>query len=337
MKAYTVAGTGLDTLQLGERPDPAQPGAGEVLIDVRAVSLNYRDLMVADGRYGGPQDPPIIPCSDMAGTVVAVGSDVRGLKAGDRVLNAPFKFWPAGTLRSDWARTFGGGLGVDGVLAEQVVYPAASVVKIPENYSFGEAATFTVAGLTAWAAVVTHGHVRAGEWVLLHGTGGVSIFGAQIARLFGARTIISTSDPEKARRVTEELQVDATIDYRDEDWPSKVRDLTDGHGVDVVVETVGGESLARSVKACNYGGRVGLIGVLGGVEGRVNVIDFLVHQVAVRGIYMESAEELQALVRAFAAADCHPWIDREFKFEDAAQAYAYLNSQKHLGKVIIGR
>jgi NADPH:quinone reductase-like Zn-dependent oxidoreductase len=337
MKAYTVEGTGLDSLRIVDRPEPGPPGPGEVVVDVRAVSLNYRDLMVADGRYGGPQDPPIVPCSDMAGVVLAVGSDVRSLKVGDRVLNAPFRFWPAGALRSDWARTFGGGLGVDGVLAEQVAYPAVSLIKVPDSYSFAEASTFTVAGLTAWAAVVTHGHVLAGEWVLLHGTGGVSIFGAQIARLFGARTILSTSDKNKAEQVKNRLHVDATIDYHAVDWPSQVREITGGQGVDVVVETVGGSSLAQSVKACNYGGRIGLIGVLGGVKSQVNVINFLVHQVTVRGIYMESAEELQALVRAFAAAECRPWIDREFDYYAAADAYAHLNSQKHLGKVVLSR
>lgn len=335
MKAYTVDGSGLESLCKIERDNPGPPGPDDALVEVHAVSLNYRDLMVADGRYGGPQDPAIVPCSDMAGIVVEVGSNVRGLKTGDRVLNAPFRFWPAGVLRSDWARTFGGGHGLDGVLAERVVYPAVSLVKIPESYSFGEACTFTVAGLTAWAAVVTHGHVKAGDWVLLHGTGGVSVFGAQIARLFGARTILSTSSETKAKLVQEKIGVEATVDYRDEKWPDQVQEITGGHGADVVVEVAGGDSLSRSIKASAYSGRVAVIGILDGIDCPLNVIDLLVHQVSVRGIYMESTEELHALVRAFDASNDHPWIDREFSFDQAAEAYAHLRAQKHIGKVII--
>lgn len=164
MKCYLVDGQGIDALKIVEKPFPGPLNEQDVLVQVKACSLNYRDLMVAKGQYqyksGGY--PPFVPLSDMAGVVLSVGSGVTDLKPGDRVLNAPFRHWPAGTLRSSWARTFVGGSGLDGVLSEQIVYPADALVNVPEHLSFAEASTFTIAGLTAWAAVVTHGKTRPG-------------------------------------------------------------------------------------------------------------------------------------------------------------------------------
>jgi len=334
MKCYITNGTGLDSLQLTERPDPGQPGPGEVLVDVRSVSLNYRDLMVADGRYSGKLDPPIIVCADMAGRVAGVGEGVTEFKPGDRVLNAPFRFWPAGNVRPGWARTFVGGTGVDGVLAEQLRYPAVSLVKVPEHLSFDEGATFTIAGLTAWAAVVTHGHVGPADWVLLHGTGGVSLFGAQIARMFSARTILTTSSPEKARQVKERLGVDATVDYTQPDWPARVREITNG-GANIVVEVAGGASLPNSIQACAPYARIAMIGVLSGAESQLDVRQLLMRQITIRGIFMESAQELRALVAAYEHMQLRPWIDRVFPFDATADAYAHLQAQRHMGKVVI--
>lgn len=335
MKRYTVNGKGLAGLQLEETPPPGAPERGEVLVDVRAVSLNYRDLMVADGRYGGAQDPRIVACSDMAGVVVAVSPDVTDVKAGDRVLNAPFRCWPAGTMNAKWARTFVGGNGVDGVLAQQIIYPAAALVLVPDHFTFCEGSTLTIAGLTAWAAVVTHGKARPGDWVLVHGTGGVSIFALQIARMVGARTILSTASEAKAERVTREFGVTAVIDYRQHGWPQRVADITGGRGVDVVVEVAGGRSLGPSIQSCAYGGRVSLVGVLDGVESTINVRDLLMHQVTVRGILMESTEELRAVAHAYDVAKIRPHISRVFSFENTPQAYEYLQSQQHIGKVVI--
>ena len=205
MKCFTVDGTGIDQLVLTERPDNPVLGNNEVLVDTQAVALNYRDLMVADGRYGGIQSPPIIAASDMAGTVNSVGDKVEQLKAGDRVFNAPFRNWPSGKLQSHWARTFVGGNGVDGVLSEKVVFPAESLVPIPDHMNFQQASTLTIAGLTAWSALITHGKAKAGDWVLLHGTGGVSIFAAQLVQRIGARAILTTSDikqgPNRERKI----------------------------------------------------------------------------------------------------------------------------------------
>jgi len=333
MKAFTVDGRGLDHLNMVELPEPALPGPDHVLVDVHAVSLNFRDLMVALGQYGGVADRSFVACSDMAGVVTQIGSQVTTLRVGDRVFNAPFRHWPAGTMRPEWARTFVGGAGVDGVLAEKITYPAESLAQVPTHMSLEQGSTLTVAGLTAWAAVVTHGHVLPGQWVLAHGTGGVSIFAAQIARMMGARTILTTSNKQKATLVKQQLGVEHTIDYRDNDWPTQVQQLTGKRGVDVVVEVAGGPSLARSVRACGYGARIAVIGVLAGIESSINIVDMLHHQITVRGIFMESVQELRAMAAAFEAHQLHPHIDRTFPFDDAPLAYEYLHSQQHIGKV----
>lgn len=337
MKHYLVNGTGIDSIQISEKPSPGNIGDNDVLVDAQAWSLNYRDLMVAKGQYGGHNQemPPIIPLSDMAGIVKAVGRNVTELKLGDRVLNAPFRHYPAGNLRSSWARTFIGGMGVDGVLAEQVIYPADSLVKVPEHLDFKEAATFTIAGLTAWSAIVTHGKTLPGEWVLLQGTGGVSIFAAQLAKALGAKTVMTTSSKEKADYVKKIFGISATVDYHDPNWADQVKDITQGKGVDVIVDVAGGDILAQSLRICNYGARVGVIGILSGQESNIHIRDLLYHQVQIRGIFMESTEELRALMRAADALKLKPAIDKIFPFTHAKEAYHHLESQKHIGKVVI--
>lgn len=333
MRCYTVDGTGVEGLQLGER-EVANPGPGEVLVHVRAVSLNYRDLLVAKGRYGGESDAGIVPCSDFAGTVVATGPGVRDFAVGDRVLNHPFRAWPGGPLSPSAARTFVGGAGVDGVLCEQVVYPAAALVRVPPLLDFAEAATLSVAGLTAWAAVVTHGRARPGDWVLVQGTGGVSVFAAQLAHANGARVVLTTSSDAKQEWARDHLGVEATLDYTDDDWAQQVVEVTGG-GADVVVEVAGGDSLKQSVRAAALGGRVAVIGVLGGARSEVKVFDLISRTVELRGIFMESAHELRSLARAVETHDLRPVVDRRFPFEDAADAYRHLASGKHRGKVVI--
>lgn len=336
MKCYLVDGKGIEGIKLAERAPPSV-GDHEVLIDVKACSLNYRDLMIAKGeyQYGSQNYPPVIALSDMAGIVAGVGKKVTDFKPGDRVLNAPFRHWPAGKLRQSWASTFVGGLGNDGVLAEQIAFPADSLVKIPSFLSFEEASTFTIAGLTAWAAIVTHGKTRPGEWVLLQGTGGVSIFAAQLARLIGAKTIMTTSSKEKAEFVKANFGVHATVNYQDHDWSKQVKELTQGSGIDVVVDVAGGDALAQSLKVCTYGARVAVIGVLSGQKSMIETRDLLKHQVHVRGIFMESAEELGALMKAVDAWHLKPHVDKVFPFTQAQEAYRYQEAQKHIGKVVI--
>lgn len=335
MKYYLVNGNGIDTLQLVEKPSPGNLGENDALVEAKAWSLNYRDLLVAKGEYGKKETNAFIPLSDMAGVVKAVGQNVTELKPGDRVLNAPFRRYPAGNMCSSWARTFVGAMGVDGVLAEQVIYPADSLVKIPEHLDFKEAATFTIAGLTAWSAVMTHGKTLPGEWVLMHGTGGVSIFAAQLAKAIGAKTIMTTSSKEKAEYVKKNFGISATVDYRDSDWTDQVKAITQGNGVDVIVDVAGGDILAQSLRICNYGARVGVVGVLSGQDSNIHVRDLLYRQIQVRGIFMDSTEQLRALMRAAAALNLKPAIDKVFPFEQVKEAYYYLEAQKHIGKVVI--
>jgi len=335
MKCYTLEGTGLESLRLEDRPDPGEPGPGEVLAEVHCVSLNYRDLLMAKGQYGQKETVRFVPCSDMSGVVLESGVGVSEFQKGDAVVNSPFRVWPAGRLRAEWARTFVGAPGVDGVLAERVRFPAAALVKMPAHFSFPEGSTLTVAGLTAWSAIHTHGKAKPGDWVLLHGTGGVSVFGAQIARMLSARTILTTSSEEKARIVKEKFGVHETVNYLDETWPKQVRKITGGGGVDVVADVVGGSSLAGSLKACAIGGRVSLIGLLGGVESTIMTLEMISKQLTIRGIYMESTEELRSFAQACETSELHPFIDRIFPLEEARQAYEHLQSRKHIGKIVI--
>jgi NADPH:quinone reductase-like Zn-dependent oxidoreductase len=333
MKCYTTDCTTLEGLKLEMRSNP-KPSAGEVLVDVHSVSLNYRDLLVSNGKYGYATETPFIACSDMAGVVAAVGEGVEGFKPGQRVFNAPFKNWPAGELKAEWASTFVGGNGLDGVLAEQLVYPTESLIPLPDNLTMEEGSTLTVAGLTAWAAIMTHGKTHPGDWVLLHGTGGVSVFAAQLASALGANVIMSTSSEEKAMLVREKFGVEHTFDYREADWSREVKKWTGG-GANVVVEVAGGSSLGQSLKACTFGARVAVIGVLDGLDSQINVFDLIRHQITVRGIYMESTEELRAFANAVKTMKLKPVVDRVFSFEQAKDAFAYLNSQQHMGKVVI--
>lgn len=336
MKYYLVNGQGIDAIQLAEKPSLGNLKDDEVLVAPQAWSLNYRDLMVAKGlyQYKNPQQA-FIPLSDMAGIVKAVGKNVTDLKEGDRVLNAPFRHYPAGKMRASWAKTFVGGGGVDGVLAEEIIYPAEALVKVPEHLNFKEASTFTIAGLTAWAAVVTHGKTRPGEWVLLQGTGGVSIFAAQLAKSLGARTIMTTSSEEKAGFVKKTFGVTATVNYTKADWVDQIKEITKGEGVDVIVDVVGGDTLAQSLRICNFGARVGVIGILSGQNTNILIRDLLARQIQIRGIFMESTEELRALMRAVETLKLKPSIDKTFSFSEVKEAYSHLESQKHIGKVVI--
>ncbi|MDX2176936.1 MAG: NAD(P)-dependent alcohol dehydrogenase [Candidatus Sumerlaeia bacterium] len=335
MRGYTVAGNGLDTLRVVDLPDPPAPAAGEAVVRALAVTLNYRDLMVAEGRYGQPLKAPMIPCSDACGVVEAVGPGVRGLAPGDRVVNTAIRNWPCGALRREHQRAFSGGGGVGGVLAERFAYPADALVKAPAHLSDEEAAALPVAGLTAWAALVPFAGARAGDWVLSHGTGGVSIFAAQLGARMGLRVVLSTSSESKGKLVRERFGVAATVDYRDPEWPAAVRALTGGEGVDVLLETAGGATFARSIEAMAFGGRIAVIGVLDGDEGPASLVRILARQLRVGGIYMESTAELRAFARAVEAWRLHPCIDSVFSFAEAPAAYRHLAAGSHLGKVAI--
>ncbi len=336
MKAVVSDAQGIETLRICKVEEPGDPPPGMALVRTRAFSLNFRDLMVAAGKYGKPADQPQVAGSDMAGEVIAVGEGVTSLEPGDRVLNAPITSWLAGTMQPEDFASFLGGNGVPGVFAEKVLLPARALVRF-DQLSFVQAATLPIAGLTAWAAVVTHGGLRPGGTALCLGTGGVSVFAAQIARSMGARAILTSSSKEKAARCRELIGEDIQVlNYaQNPDWHEEARALTGGRGVDVVVETVGGESLGKSVQAVCHGGTVSLVGVLAGADSQVSVRHFLMRQVQVKGIFMESVAELRQFVRFVENSALKPLIDKEFRFEEVKDAYRHLQAQRHTGKVVV--
>jgi NADPH:quinone reductase-like Zn-dependent oxidoreductase len=324
---------GLESLTLTERPDPS-PGPGQVLISVKAVSLNYRDLMMTKGQYDPKLKLPRIPCSDGAGEVTAVGPGVTGWKPGDRVCGLFLQHWQGGEITGDKARGALGG-DIDGMLAEQVVLPESGVIRFPAHLSFEEASTLPCAALTAWNALTGPDGVTAGETVLLQGTGGVSLFALQFVKMFGARAILTSSADAKLERART-LGADEGINYKTTpDWDKKVRELTGGAGVDHIVEVGGAGTLNRSLKAVRTGGQISFIGVLSGVGGPVDTVLVLMRSLRLRGIYVGSREMFEAMNRAVALHKMKPVVDRIFPFTEARAAMQYLESGAHFGKIVI--
>jgi NADPH:quinone reductase-like Zn-dependent oxidoreductase len=301
---------------------------------MRAVSLNYRDLMMVRGHYNPRQPLPLVPCSDGVGEIIAVGDGVTRVAVGDRVATTFSQTWIGGPPTADKLRgTLGGPL--DGTLAELVVLAADGVVPVPEHLSDTEAATLPCAALTAWSALVEQGSVTAGDTVLLQGTGGVSIFALLIARTLGARVIVTSSSDVKADRALE-LGAWRTINYaEDPDWGKTARDLTGGVGVDHVIEVGGAGTLAQSLKAVRVGGHVSVIGVLSGVSSELNIVPMLMQHVRLQGILVGSREGFERMNRALAVHRVHPVVDRIFDFDEAPEAFEYMASAAHFGKICI--
>lgn len=334
MRVYEIQDSfGMDHLRLAERDDPV-PGPGQVALRIRAVSLNYRDLMTVRGHYNPRQPLPLVPCSDGVGEVVAVGDGVTRVAVGDRVATTFSQTWIGGAPTVEKLRgTLGGPL--DGTLAERMVLAEDGVVRVPENLSDTEAATLPCAALTAWSALVEQGSVTAGDTVLVQGTGGVSIFALQIAQLLGARAIVTSSSDAKAERARE-LGAWRTINYAaDPDWGKTARGLTDGVGVDHVIDVGGADTLAQSLKAVRVGGQVSVIGVLSGVSSKLNIVPLLMQHVRLHGILVGSREGFERMNRALAIHRVRPVVDRVFDFDQAPEAFSYMASAQHFGKICI--
>jgi len=329
MKAYIIQN---QALTLSERPQP-DPGPGQVLIQVKATALNYRDLIVLRGDYGGQKDG-VIPMSDGAGEVVAVGDGVTRVAVGDRVAGTFFQNWIDGPIRRDvMASDLGGG--IDGMLAEYVVLDQKGVVQLPPHLSYAEGATLPCAAVTAWHGLMEKGQLQAGQTVLVLGTGGVSVFAMQFAKQRGARVIATSSSDAKLARMRE-LGADETINYNTTpDWEKQVYALTNKQGVDHVVEVGGPGTLEKSLQAVSYGGQVQLIGVLSGFGGEISPMPMLFKSVTINGIYVGSRAMFESMNRTLENAQLQPVIDRQFPFNEAAQAYGYLQQAKHLGKVVV--
>ncbi|MGP0076255.1 MAG: zinc-dependent alcohol dehydrogenase family protein [Bryobacteraceae bacterium] len=329
----TTGGTSIDELVVEEISVPA-PGAGQVLVGIKAVSLNFRDLAVVTGRYPRNAAQPTVIASDGSGEVVAVGDGVTAFRTGDRVVGSFFQKWITGPFVPEYGASALGG-GVDGVLTHFRVFDQEGLLRLPEHLSFEEAATLPCAALTAWNALVPTCHVQAGDTVLLLGTGGVSIFGLQFAKLHGARVIITSSSDEKLARA-KALGADETINYKTTpDWDQEVRRLTGGKGVDIVLEVGGGETFARSMNSVRASGQIAVIGVLTGVVGTVPLGLIGIQTLSVRGIFVGSVAMFEDMNRAIGANQLRPVIDRVFPFEKSADALRCMQSAQHFGKIVI--
>jgi NADPH:quinone reductase-like Zn-dependent oxidoreductase len=333
MKAFRLHQlNGPDGLRLDEVPDPVA-GPGEVLIRLRAASLNYRDLLVTKGLYNPKLRLPFTPISDGAGEVIAVGAGTSHFKGGERVVVPFMPAWLEGPPGEDKARSALGGGGA-GLLVEQAVMPAQAPLPIPAHLTFEEAATLPCAGVTAWHALITTGGVKPGDTVLVLGTGGVSLFALQFARLAGARVIATSGSDQKLARALEMGASDG-INYKTTpDWDKRVRELTGGAGVDHVVEVGGAGTLPKSLRAVRLGGHIALIGVLTGA-GEISPVPILMKNIRVQGTFVGSRSMFEDMNRAIEASQLRPVVDRVFSFAEAVEALKYLESGAHFGKVVI--
>jgi NADPH:quinone reductase-like Zn-dependent oxidoreductase len=324
---------GLESLTLVERPDPTA-GPFQALLKLRAASLNYRDLLTVEGKYNPKLPLPLIPLSDGVGEVVAIGDGVTRVKVGDRVAANFSQKWLGGEpARAKLGASLGGPL--DGMLSEFRGLHEDGLVQVPAHLTDEEAATLPCAAVTAWNSLINLGGLRAGETVLVQGTGGVSIFALQFAKLSGARVIITSSSDEKLERA-KSLGADFGINYStNPDWDKRAKEITGGLGVDHIIEVGGAGTFPRSLRSIRIGGYIGLIGNLTGNATEVNLIQILMQNLRIQGVLVGSRDTFEAMNRAISLHQLRPVIDRVFSFDEARQAFEYMASGSHFGKICI--
>jgi NADPH:quinone reductase-like Zn-dependent oxidoreductase len=339
MRAYPVKQFGLEHLHPAELPE-LQIAPASFLIKVHAVSLNYRDLMVVKGLYNPKMALPRIPCSDGAGEIVAIGEGVTRVQVGDRVCGIFMQRWLDGPLTAEKSKAALGG-DVDGMLSEYVLLDHEGVVRFPEHLTYEEAATLPCAGVTAWNALHHAGDptrpTRPDETVLIQGTGGVSLFALQFAKLLGAKVIGTSSSDEKLARATE-LGLTEGCNYKQRpDWSKWATEITAGEGVDRIIEVGGANTFGQSLRAARVGGLIAQIGVLSGgsTTEPLNLTPLLHKQLRIHGIYVGSRVMFEQMNAAIAAANLHPVIDHVFDFDQAQQAFQHMQSASHFGKIVI--
>ncbi len=322
---------GLDKLDLVEEDKP-QPRPGEVLVRIRACALNMRDDFAVQGKV--PLADRRVPLSDGAGEVIAVGDGVDAFKPGDNVVSVFYPWWLDGGMTPTTRRDVPGD-SFDGFASEYVCMPAQGFTKAPAGYTHVEAATLTCTGVTAWRGLVTCGKVKPGDTVLVLGTGSVSLFALQFAKAAGAWVIATSSDEEKLERLIR-LGADATINYKAvPEWGREAKDLTDGRGVDHVIEVGGPTTLAQSIAACRTGGHIALIGVLTGFAAEVSIPALFSNQIRISGISIGSKADQEDMIRAIEVNRLKPVIDSSFPLQDIAAAFRHYEAQKHFGKVCL--
>ena len=322
---------GLDRLQVTETERVA-PRRGEIVVRVRASSLNFHDYAVVMGMIPTPDGR--VPMSDGAGEVIEVGEGVTEFAVGDKVVSTFFPHWMDGEPALEFMLDVPGD-GADGFAREYVTAPATSFTRAPQGYSDAEAATLTCAGLTAWRALVVNGQVKAGDTVLVQGTGGVSIFALQFAKAAGARVIATSSSDEKLERLRS-MGADHLINYKSqENWGEVARGLTGGRGVDHVVEIGGSGTMPQSIAATRIGGHIALIGVLAGIAGNVPTMYVMQGNQRIIGLTVGARRHQQDMVRAIEANGIRPIIDKHFPLEQIADAFRHQESGKHFGKIVL--
>lgn len=333
MKAFEIAEFGIDNLQEIDVPDE-RPGAGQVLVNLEAASINYRDFMIAEGMFAPPEDLPIIPLSDGAGEVVAVGDGVSTLQIGDLVTPLFFPLWQSGDALGD-ERSVSTGLETPGCLREFGVFDETAVVKVPEHLNAEAAACFPCAGLTAWSALVTTSGIKPGDTVCVLGTGGVSIFALQFAKAMGATVIVTSCSDEKLARA-KELGADHGINYQTTpEWGPAVKELTEGRGVDVVVEIGGTGTLPQSFKAIRRGGHIPIIGALAGAQMDLLVYELIMTNAHLHGIGVGNRACYEDMMRFVDEHRLTPIIDKTYSFGDAANAIRDIDKGEHFGKLVV--
>ncbi len=331
-KAMVVgAGGGFAAVSAQERPVP-EPGPGEITVRLRASSLNYHDYAVVSGMWGPPE--PRIPMSDGAGEVTAVGPGVTEFAVGDAVVSTFFPTWLDGRAEVVGFATVPGD-GIDGYAREAVTAPATSFTRAPAGWDHAEAATLTTAGLTAWRALHEDGAVKAGETVLVQGSGGVSVFALQFAKMAGARVIATSSSQAKLARL-QALGADHLIDYtQDPAWGETARRLTGGRGVDHVIEVGGPGTLEQSMEAARVGGHISVIGILTGVAGPLQVVPALVKQLRLQGVLVGNRRQQMDMIRAIDATGMKPVIDSRYPLDALVDAFRHQESNRHFGKICL--
>jgi NADPH:quinone reductase-like Zn-dependent oxidoreductase len=314
-------------------PQP-HPGRGDVLVKVHAVSLNYRDLLMVRGHYNPKMSLPRIPCSDGAGEVVELGEDVKTVAVGQRVAGIFMQNWLDGAPTAERSRGALGG-DIDGMLAEYVVLPASGVVAIPEHLSYAEGATLPCAGVTAWNALVNVGQVKPGDVVVTQGTGGVSVFALQFAKLMGATVLGTSSSDEKLERART-LGLNAGLNYRQTpDWAKWVLQQTSNRGADLIVEVGGAGTFIQSLQAVRTGGAIAQIGILSPSDQPLPIAPILHRQVRIQGVYVGSRAHFETMNRAIAASHLRPVVDKIFPFPQAREALSTIENGYHFGKIVI--